>query len=192
MDVLWPGSLLLLGLVPLLVALYIWMLRRRRRFTVRYSSLALVRAALPRYSRLRRHLPFVLFLLALTSLMMALGRPVAIAAVPTSQANIILALDVSRSMCSTDIQPNRLLAAEAAALDFVESQKATHADRHRRLRRFRRADHDAHHGSGDPGRCYRESHHRAQDGDRQRHSGSDRCDRRNRRDCCAQRARRRV
>jgi Ca-activated chloride channel family protein len=67
----------------------------------------------------------VLFLLALTSLMLALGRPVAIAAVPTSQANIILALDVSRSMCSTDIQPNRLLAAEAAALDFVESQKAT-------------------------------------------------------------------
>ena len=125
MDVLWPGSLLLLGLIPLLVAGYIWVLRRRRRFTVRYSSLALVRAALPRYSRLRRHLPFVLFLLALTSLMLALGRPVAIAAVPTSQANIILALDVSRSMCSTDIQPNRLLAAEAAALDFVESQKAT-------------------------------------------------------------------
>ena len=192
MDVLWPGSLLLLGLIPLLVAGYIWMLRRRRRFTVRYSSLALVRAALPRYSRLRRHLPFALFLLALTSLMLALGRPVAIAAVPTSQANIILALDVSRSMCSTDIQPNRLQAAEAAALDFVESQKATHADRHRRLCRFRRADHDPHHGSGDPGGCYREPHHRAQDGDRQRHFGGDRCDRRNRRDCCTQRARRRV
>jgi Ca-activated chloride channel family protein len=101
------------------------MLRRRRRFTVRYSSLALVREAIPRYSRLRRHLPFVLFLLALTSLVIALGRPVAIASVPTSQATIILALDVSRSMCSTDIPPNRLHAAEAAALSFVESQKSS-------------------------------------------------------------------
>lgn len=124
MDILWPGALLLLGLIPLLIAVYVWVLRRRRRFTVRYSSLALVRAALPRFSRLRRHLPFALFLLALTCLALALGRPVAIAAVPTSQTNIILALDVSMSMCSTDIPPNRLQAAEEAALSFVESQRA--------------------------------------------------------------------
>src|SRR5579859_4865480 len=103
MDWLWPGFLLLLGLVPLLIALYIWVLRRRR-FAVRYSSLALVRAALPRYSRLRRHLPFALFLLALASLVMALGRPVTVVAVPTNQTTIILTIDVSRSMCSTDVQ----------------------------------------------------------------------------------------
>ena len=66
MDILWPGLLFLLAIVPLLIAAYIWMLRRRRRYTVRYSSLALVRAALPRFSRWRRHLPFALFLLALT------------------------------------------------------------------------------------------------------------------------------
>ena len=106
MDVLWPWSLLLLGMIPLLVGLYIWTLRRRRRFAVRYSSLSLVRAALPRYSRWRRHLPFALLLAALASLIVALGRPVAVAAIPTSQATIMLALDVSRSMCSTDIQPN--------------------------------------------------------------------------------------
>jgi Ca-activated chloride channel family protein len=72
MDFLWPGFLLLLGLVPLMVAIYIWMLRRRRRFAVRYSSLALVREALPHRSRLRRHLPFALFLLALAGLVTAL------------------------------------------------------------------------------------------------------------------------
>ena len=125
MDLLWPLALLLLLLIPLLIAAYVWVLRRRRRYTVRYSSLALVRAALPRYSRLRRHLPFALFLLALGSLVLALSRPVAIAAVPTSRATIILSLDVSRSMCSTDIPPNRLQAAEAAALKFVERQKAS-------------------------------------------------------------------
>jgi Ca-activated chloride channel family protein len=124
MDLLWPDFLLLLALIPLIVAAYIWMLRRRRRFAVRYSSLALVREALPRYSWLRRHLPFVLLLGAVAGLIIALARPVSIVSVPTSRANIILAMDVSGSMCSTDIWPNRLEAAQAAAMSFIESQKA--------------------------------------------------------------------
>lgn len=122
MDLLWPGFLLLLGLVPVLIGLYIWMLRRRRRFAVRYSSLSLIRAAHPQYSRWRRHLPFALFLLALASLVLALGRPVSIVSVPASQAIIMLTLDVSRSMCSTDIPPNRLQAAQAAAESFIADQ----------------------------------------------------------------------
>lgn len=125
MNLLWPGFLLLLGLIPLAVAAYIWILRRRRRFAVRYSSLALVREALPHQSRWRRHLPFALFLLALASLVLALARPVASVSVPAGRATIILALDVSRSMCSTDIRPNRLEAAKAAALSFVQRQKSS-------------------------------------------------------------------
>src|SRR5688500_2648400 len=122
MDLLWPWFLLLLAIVPLAIATYIWMLRRRKRFTVRYSSLALVRAALPRASRWRRHIPFALFLLALSSLVFALGRPVAVAAVPAGTTTIILALDVSRSMCSTDVPPNRMIAAQEAALSFIRRQ----------------------------------------------------------------------
>lgn len=122
MALLWPSFLWLLGGIPLIIAGYIWILRRRRRFTVRYSSLSLVRAALPRHTWVRRHLPFVLLLLALTSLLAALARPVAIVSMPAGQATIILALDVSRSMCSTDIEPNRLVAAQDAALSFIRDQ----------------------------------------------------------------------
>ncbi len=125
MDMLWPGFLILLLLIPIMIGVYLWVLRRRRRFAVRYSSLALVRVAMPQYSRLRRHLPFALFLTALASLVIAFGRPVVVMAVPTNQTTIILALDVSRSMCSADIQPNRLLAAEQAATSFIDSQKAS-------------------------------------------------------------------
>jgi Ca-activated chloride channel family protein len=124
MELLWPGFLFLLGLIPVLIAAYIWVLRRRRRFAVRYSSLALVREALPHPSRLRRHLPFALFLLAIASLVIALGRPVDIVSVPTDQTTIILSIDVSGSMRSTDIQPSRLGAAEEAALSFIQRQKA--------------------------------------------------------------------
>ncbi len=125
MDLLWPEFLFLLGLIPLMIGVYIWMLRRRRRFAVRYSSLVLVRAALPQQARWRRHLPFVAFLLALTSLVAALSRPVAIVSVPAGRTTVILALDVSRSMCATDISPNRLEAAKAAALSFIQRQGAT-------------------------------------------------------------------
>jgi Ca-activated chloride channel family protein len=125
MDLLWPEFLLLMGIIPLLIVAYIWMQRRKRRFAVRYSSLALVRDALPRRSSWRRHLPFALFLLALASLVMAFARPATIITLPTNQTSIILTIDVSGSMRSTDIAPTRLQAAEQAALSFVLHQKAT-------------------------------------------------------------------
>jgi Ca-activated chloride channel family protein len=122
MQLLWPGFLVLLVLVPLLVGVYVWSLRRRRPSGVRYSSLSLLRAAVPGSSRIRRHLPFALFLLGLASLVVALARPVTVVSVPAGQTTIILALDVSGSMCSTDIEPTRLQAAEDAAISFIQRQ----------------------------------------------------------------------
>jgi Ca-activated chloride channel family protein len=125
MQFLWPVSLLIFAIIPVLVAIYVWRLRKRRPEGVRYSSLAIVRDALPRSSRWRRHVPFALLLAAVASLVLAVARPAAIVAVPTSQATIVLALDVSGSMCSTDISPTRLQAAEEAAMSFVEGQGAS-------------------------------------------------------------------
>ena len=122
MSFLWPGLLGLLLLVPALVTVYLWSLRRRRPASVRYSSLSLIHAAQPGPGRLRRHLPFALFAVALAALALAVGRPVAIASVPANETTIVLVLDVSGSMCSNDIAPTRLMAAEAAAAAFIEHQ----------------------------------------------------------------------
>ena len=121
MNLLWPGFLYLFLLIPLILVFYVLLLRRRRRFAVRYSSLSLVREAASQQSWLRRHLPFALFLLAIASLVFALGRPVATVLIPSNKATIIMAIDVSRSMCSTDIPPNRLEAAKDAASAFVHN-----------------------------------------------------------------------
>lgn len=123
MELLWPGFLIALILVPLLIVAYILILRRRRRSVVRYSSLSLIREAQPRRSSWRQHLPFALFLIALASLVIALGRPVSIISVPTDQTTIMLVIDVSGSMCQSDVQPSRLQAAEAAAYGFIQRQK---------------------------------------------------------------------
>jgi Ca-activated chloride channel homolog len=125
MSFLWPGLLLTLVVVPLLVGGYIWALRRRRPVGIRYSSLALIRAAGPSNRRWRRHLPFALFALAVAALVLALGRPIAIASVPTNQTTIILTIDVSGSMCSSDVDPYRLAAAEDAAAAFIKEQSST-------------------------------------------------------------------
>ncbi|HEX3427577.1 MAG TPA: VWA domain-containing protein [Candidatus Limnocylindrales bacterium] len=124
MTFLWIGLLAGLVVVPLVVAIYLWSLRRRRPGTARYSSLALIRDARPSSSRLRRHLPFALFASALIALVVALGRPGMVLSVPSNQTTIILAMDVSGSMCSTDILPTRLEAAETAAIAFVTSQNS--------------------------------------------------------------------
>lgn len=124
MSLLWPGFLYLLLLIPLAVLIYIWIQRRRRRFAVRYSSLSLVREAAAKQSWLRKHFPFILFLLALTSLVFALTRPVATVMIPSNKATVILAMDVSLSMCSTDIAPNRLEVAKDAALSFVRDNSS--------------------------------------------------------------------
>jgi Ca-activated chloride channel family protein len=123
MTLLWPGFLALLVLVPLLALAYVWAMRRRKPAAIRYSSLSLVREALPRASR-RRHVPVVLVLAAVACLALALSRPVTVAAVPTNQTTVILTIDVSGSMCSTDVPPTRIEAAEAAASDFITHQGA--------------------------------------------------------------------
>ncbi len=123
MGLLWPTYLLLLAAIPLVVLAYALVLRRRRRFAVHYSSLSLIRQAMPSGMRWRRHLPFVLLVLALALLILAMSRPFANVTVASSRTTVMLALDVSLSMCADDIYPNRLTVAQDAAERFIESQE---------------------------------------------------------------------
>lgn len=122
MNFQWPWLLLLLLILPLFIAAYLAILRKRRRYTVNFSSLSLLRDVVPKRNRWRRHAPFVLMLLGLCSLIIASARPAAAVQVPLSRTSIILALDVSLSMCSNDVEPNRLTVAKDAALAFIEDQ----------------------------------------------------------------------
>jgi Ca-activated chloride channel homolog len=117
-----PLLLLLLFAVPLLLAAYVWQLRRRRPLTVRHSNVALLRSAAGPSRRWRRHVPIALVLASLGMLGFAGARPQVRTDVPVSSATVILALDVSGSMCSTDVDPNRLSAAQAAVRTFIQSQ----------------------------------------------------------------------
>jgi Ca-activated chloride channel family protein len=123
MSLTWPWALIALLAFPLLLAFRWWTRRRRRRETVRMSSVALIRAALPGRSLWRRRIPLWLFGAGLIVLATGAARPQASIPVPSNAASILLAMDVSGSMCSTDVEPNRLTAAQAAAREFVKAQE---------------------------------------------------------------------
>ena len=116
---LWPDFLWLLLALPLLVLVYLWLLRRKKKLAVRYASLAIVKDALAR-QHWRRHVPPALFLLAMGAALLAASRPLATISLPSNNATIILAMDVSLSMRVTDVKPNRLVAAQEAAKSFLK------------------------------------------------------------------------
>lgn len=122
MSFLWGNMLWLLLVVPVLVAAYVLAQRRRQKYALRYASLSLVQEAIKRGPGIRRHIPPALFILGTAIMVAALARPVATILLPSQEATVILALDVSGSMRADDVEPSRLEAAKAAARVFVEKQ----------------------------------------------------------------------
>ena len=122
MSFLWPELLWFLLVLPALIALYILALRRKKKLALKYASLSLVKDALGAGNRIRRHIPPVLLLCALATLLVAVGRPLAVVTLPSQQETIILTMDVSGSMRAKDVEPNRLVAAQNAARAFVNEQ----------------------------------------------------------------------
>src|ERR1700751_4351469 len=118
----WPWALLALLVIPLVFAAWWRTRRRRRRAAVRVTSIALVRSALPGRSRWRRRVPTALLAVGLAVLAVGAARPQATVPEASSSATIMLALDVSGSMCSTDVKPNRITAAEQSAGAFIKAQ----------------------------------------------------------------------
>ena len=119
MTFLWPQFLWLAAALPLLVLLYVWLMRRRKKFALRYASLSIVKDAMSARQSFKRHIPPLLFLLALAAMVVTMARPVAVVTLPSNQQTIILAMDVSGSMRATDVLPSRLVAAQTAAKSFI-------------------------------------------------------------------------
>src|SRR5947199_9124942 len=118
MKFLWPEMLWLLLMVPALVAAYFFLLRRKKEDALRYASLTMVKEAMGAGQRFRRHVPPLLFLVALAIMIAAVARPAAVVRLPSQHEIIILSLDVSGSMRAKDVEPDRITAAQNAAKTF--------------------------------------------------------------------------
>jgi Ca-activated chloride channel homolog len=112
----------LLGIIPVLglAAMYVWRQLRRRSYAVRFTNVDLLKTLAPRGLGYKRHLAAGAFLLTLLTLACALARPSTDAKQPLERATIMLAIDVSLSMQSTDVTPTRIGAAQQAAKEFIQ------------------------------------------------------------------------
>ncbi len=119
----WPWALLSLLAIPLIFGAAWWWRRRKRKSAIRVTSIATVRAALPGRTRWTRLIPTALLVLGLLTLGVGAARPQATVPVASDSTTIMLALDVSASMCSTDVSPNRITVAEQAAVSFIQAEK---------------------------------------------------------------------
>jgi Ca-activated chloride channel family protein len=122
MTFLWPSLLWLLLALPACVAAYLLILRRKKLHAVRYASLGLIKEALGKGQTWRRHLPPAILLVALGAMIAAMARPAALITLPSQHETVILAIDVSASMRANDVEPTRIVAAQAAAREFVAGQ----------------------------------------------------------------------
>ena len=124
MSFMWPQVLIGLIAVPLFALLYIWQQRRRKRYVVRYSSLSMVRDAVGKGPGVKRHVPAVVYLGALATMVVAMARPQASVDVPHNTGTVVLSIDVSGSMMANDVKPDRMEATKEAVRRFVRAQPA--------------------------------------------------------------------
>jgi Ca-activated chloride channel family protein len=114
-----PERLFILLVIPLLVAAYIFAMRRKNRRGMRFTNTSMLDVVVPKQSQWRRHLAVALSLLSLITLTAAFARPKTQVDVPRERATVVLVIDASLSMQATDVQPTRLDAAKEAAIEFV-------------------------------------------------------------------------
>jgi Ca-activated chloride channel family protein len=115
----WPLALIGLVVVPALVGLSVWYERRRAASQARFGNPDLLPNVIERAPGKVRYLPLALLLLALAAMIVGVARPNATVSVQREEATVVLAIDVSRSMKATDVEPSRLEAARRAANAFL-------------------------------------------------------------------------
>lgn len=125
MSFLSPERLLLLIVVAAMAVVYVVLQRRRKTYALRFASSELFDAIAPQQPRSRRHIPALLFLVALAILVGAFAQPATTVRVPRERATVVIAIDVSLSMMAEDVSPDRLSAAQAAAHRFVDELPPT-------------------------------------------------------------------
>jgi Ca-activated chloride channel family protein len=119
-----PLRLLLIGLPVVLLGAYVLVQRSRRKYALRFTSVDLLASVAPRRPGWQRHVSAALMLLALLALVVGIAGPIRKERVARQRGTVMLAIDTSRSMSATDVDPTRLAAAEDAARRFVEKLPA--------------------------------------------------------------------
>ncbi|MDR1214214.1 MAG: VWA domain-containing protein [Propionibacteriaceae bacterium] len=119
-----PQRLWVLALLPVLIVLYVILLRRKAKQGMRYTNTSILAVVMPGQSQWLRHITVALALLSLITLSLAWARPLGVEQVPRQRATVVVVVDISLSMTATDVEPSRLEAAKTEAIEFISGLPA--------------------------------------------------------------------
>ncbi|MCT7659822.1 VWA domain-containing protein [Mycobacterium deserti] len=111
---------LFLVVVAGLVGFYLVVQRSRRRRLQQFANTELLDSVSSKRPSKWRHIPAALLAISLLLCTIALAGPTHDQRLPRNRAVVMLAIDVSQSMRATDVEPNRLAAAQEASKQFVD------------------------------------------------------------------------
>ena len=120
MSFIWPWVLVSLLVLPLCVFVYLRLQRKRSRDAASLGTMGTVREWTTALAGRRRHVPPIIFLIAVALLALASARPQLTLPLPRMEGTVMLALDVSSSMAADDVEPTRMDAAKLVAKDLVD------------------------------------------------------------------------
>jgi Ca-activated chloride channel family protein len=103
-----------------LAALYVVMQLARQRRMLRFANMELLESVAPKRPSRWRHVPAILLVLSLVLFTIAMAGPTNDIRIPRNRAVVMLVIDVSQSMRATDVEPNRMAAAQEAAKQFAD------------------------------------------------------------------------
>jgi len=103
-----------------LAAFYVAMQLARRRRMLRFANMEMLEKVAPKQRAEWRHLPAILLVTSLVLFTIAMAGPTHDVRIPRNRAVVMLLIDVSQSMRATDVEPNRMAAAQVAAKQFAE------------------------------------------------------------------------
>ena len=119
-----PAYLYLLPGLILIIAWYIWK-RRKSQAALQISSGSAFNQTKSTWKVKLRHLPFILRVLVIALIIVVLARPQSSnhwQTTSTEGIDIMLAMDISGSMLTIDLRPNRIEAAKTVAASFINSR----------------------------------------------------------------------
>jgi Ca-activated chloride channel homolog len=111
---------LFLLLVLLVTGLYVAIQFARRRRVLRFANMEVLQRVAPARTGRWRHVPTILLVTSLVLLTTAMAGPTSDIRIPLNRAVVMLVIDVSESMASTDVAPTRLAAAKEAGKQFSD------------------------------------------------------------------------
>ena len=115
-----PGRLWVLMVLPVLIIVYLLLMRLRGRVSLRFTNTGVLGAVMGSQRRWTRHLAVAMSLCSLVALGLAWAQPLGTEKVPRQRATVVMVVDTSLSMEAKDVDPDRLTAAKQGAQEFID------------------------------------------------------------------------